>query len=184
MATLRIRHSRLPFPARDRRPKNTTESRPLHQGGGGREGKRAVDMVAVGSGARTLNAVGNIEVKDYRVIRGSAKRTFAPSEIAADVSGKVSDNPRGPRRTRRPTPPTPKKKDPHASRSLFSSKMPDCLSSRTLYGVPASRALSRGDPTAGVYQKLKQVVRPPLIHHCSSLRLKLPVKASVPWTVS
>jgi hypothetical protein len=141
------------------------------------KGKRAVDVVAVEMGSNPQRSW-NIEVKDYRVIQGQPK-DFAPSEIAEDVFRKVSDTREGLSDAAANAADAQEKS--HASRSLSAQRC-QIVFHLEPYAGPASRLFPR-DPTAGVYQKLKQLfgpTDPPLL----VLKIETTRRASVPWTTS
>ena len=140
-------------------------------------GKRAVDVVAVETGAN-LQLAWLIEAKDYRVIRGQPKDVL-PSEIASDVFRKVSDTMDGLADA------AANALDPaemlHASRAMAAATLQIVFHLEPYQG-PATKLFPR-DPSANVLDKLKQlfgaVMPTPMVLNIATTR-----RANVPWTVS
>lgn len=137
-------------------------------------GKRAVDVVAVETGANPQLAW-LIEAKDYRDLRGQPK-DFTPSEIASDVFRKVNDTLDGLADA------AVSALDPaemlHASRARAAATRQIVFHLEPYQG-PASKLFPR-DPSVGVLQKLTQLFGAviPVLNIATTRR------ANVPWTVS
>jgi hypothetical protein len=141
------------------------------------EGMRAVDIIAVDSGAKPQRSW-TIEVKDYRVMRGQP-RDFAPIQIAEDFFRKVKDTQAGLVEVAANA--TNPDERTHASLALLAGRS-QVVFHLEPYAGPATKLFPK-DPTAGVINKLNQMfgkMDPPLL----VLSIKTSREVKVPWTAS
>ncbi len=140
-------------------------------------GKRAVDVVAVEMGQNPQRAW-LLEAKDYRALHGQPK-DFTPSEMATDVFRKVTDTQEGLQDAAANAADHGEKS--HAARAISVGNI-QIVFHLEPYAGAATKLFPR-DPTAGVLQKLRQLLRDadpkPMVLSTANTR-----KADVPWTVS